>query len=155
MVVGRNFVFNTGEDAEFAFDSYIELVGVVNNLLGEGNVFFVGEVRTVDHNRREAAVDAALAELEAIAVVEVKNDFGIFPAEFLGVCYGTLGHVAQEGGVCIVAGALGNLENYGRFFFSSCLDDGLELLHVVEVESGDCITALDGFLKHLASVDKA
>lgn len=25
VVVGRNFVFNTGEDAEFAFDSYIEL----------------------------------------------------------------------------------------------------------------------------------
>ena len=154
MVVRRNFVLDAGEYAELAFDGYIELVGVVDNLLREGYVLLVGQVRAVDHHRREAEVDAALAELERIAVVEVKNDLGLLPAEFLGVLDGTLSHVAQQCGVGIVAGAFRHLKDHGRLLGSGGLDDGLELLHVVEVEGGDSVTTLDGLGKHLASVYK-
>ena len=44
MVIRRNFVFNAGEYAEFAFNGYVELVCIVNYLLGESNVFFVRQV---------------------------------------------------------------------------------------------------------------
>ena len=88
-------------------------------------------------------------------MVEVKNDLGILPAELLGISHSTLGHVAQEGSVGIVAGTLGYLEDDGALFFGSGLDDGLELLHVVEVEGRDSVTSLDGLGKHLAGVDEA
>jgi hypothetical protein len=44
VVIRRNFVFNAGEYAEFAFNGYVELVCIVNYLLGESNVFFVRQV---------------------------------------------------------------------------------------------------------------
>ena len=44
VVVARNFVFNAGQNTEFAFYSNIVLVSIFNNLLGEGDVFFVWEV---------------------------------------------------------------------------------------------------------------
>ncbi len=154
VVVGRNFVLNACENAELAFNGYVELMSVVNNFLGEGNVFLVGEVRTVDHNGREAVVDAGFAKLEAVTVVEVEADLGIFPAEFLSVSNSTLSHVAQESSVGIVACAFRNLEDNGRFLFSRSLDDGLELFHVIEVKGRNGISALDGLGKHLASVDQ-
>ena len=84
----------------------------------------------------------------------MEHDLGMFPTEFLGVFYSALSHVAQEGSVCIVACALGNLKDNGRLFLRSSLDDGLKLLHVVEVESGDSIAALDSLGEHLAGVHK-
>ena len=60
----------------------------------------------VDHNRRETAVDTALADLEAVAVIEVKYDLGVLPAKFLGVFHCSLSHVAEKGCVGIVAGTL-------------------------------------------------
>ena len=155
VVVSGNLILNAGENAQLTFDGNVVLVGVVNNLLGEGHVLLVGEVAAVDHHRRETVVDAALAKLEAVTVVEVQNDLGILPAEFLGVGHSTLGHIAEQGRVSVVASALGHLENNGRLLLCGGLDDGLELLHVVEVESGDCITALDGLGKHLTGVDQA
>ncbi len=155
MVVRGNLIFHAGENAKLTFDGNVVLVGVVNDLLGQGHVLLVGEVASVDHHGRETAVDAALAKLEAVTVVEVEDNLGVLPAEFLGIGDSTLGHVAEQGGVGIVAGAFGNLENHGRLLFGSGLDDGLELLHVVEVEGGDCITALDGLGKHLTGVDQA
>ena len=112
-------------------------------------------MRAVDHDAGETAVYAALAEFKAVAMIEVEHYLGIFPTEFLGIGHGTLCHVAQQGSVGIVAGAFGNLQDYGRFFFGSGFDDSLELLHIVEVESRDSIAALDGFGKHFLGVDKA
>ena len=152
MVVGGHFVFHAGEHTEFAFDSHIMLVCIVNDLFGKSHVLLIGKMRAVDHHRREAAVDAALAQLERIAVVEVKGDLGIFPSEFFGVFNGALCHVAQQGGVGIVAGAFGNLKDNGGALLGCGLDDCLKLLHVVEVESGNSIAAFDGLFEHLAGV---
>ena len=64
VVLGRNLVLDAGQHAQLTLDRYVELVCVVYDLLGEGYVFVVGQVRTVDHHRRKAHVDAALAQLE-------------------------------------------------------------------------------------------
>ena len=85
-VLGRDIVLDAGEHAELAFDRDIVLLrmGEVDDLLGERDVLVVGQVRAVDHDRGEARLDAALAELEAVAVVEVEGDRDI-EAELLGV----------------------------------------------------------------------
>ncbi len=154
MVVRGYLVFHAGEHAQLTLDGHVVLVSVVHYLLGEGYILLKGEVRAVDHHRREAAVDAALAQLEAVAVVEVEYNLGLLPAELLGILDGTLGHIAQQSGVCVVAGTLGYLEYHGRLLLGGSLDDGLQLLHIVEVEGGDSVSALDGLGKHLAGVDQ-
>ena len=87
-----DFIFHTGEHAEFSFDGHVVLVSVFNNLLGEGDVVFVRKSGTVDHHGRETVVDAVLAEFERVTVVEVEHDLRIGAAEFLGVFNSTLFH---------------------------------------------------------------
>ena len=150
-----NFIFHTGEYAEFSLNRHIVSVSVFNDLLGEGDVLFEGKCRSVDHHRAEARVNAALASFEAITVVEVKADFGVFATEFLSVSHSTLCHVAKQRGVCIFASALRHLKDHGALLSSCSLDDSLKLLHIVEVESGNCITAFNGTGEHIASVHQA
>ena len=90
VVVGANLVLNACEYAELTLYSHVELMSVVNHFLSEGNVLLIGEVATVDHYGRETVVDAVLASLESVTVVEVKHDLGMLPAERLGIFNGTL-----------------------------------------------------------------
>ena len=85
----------------------------------------------------------------------MENDLGFLPTEFLCIFYSTLGHVAQKSLVSIVAGSFADLQDHRTLGLGCCLYDSLELLHVVEVESRDGVTAVDGLRKHLAGVDKA
>ena len=151
---GRDFVFNASENAELGFDGDIVLVSVSDNLLRELDILGERKVAAVDHDRREARVNAALAGLEAVAMVEVENDLRLLATELLGVFNRALSHIAQDGGVGVLARTLGNLHNYGRLRFNRRLNDGLHLLHRIEVESGDGITALDRFGKHLLGIDE-
>ena len=61
---GSYLVLDAGQHAQFAFDRHVVLVSILDDLFREGYVLIVGERRTVDHHRREAHVDAALAQLE-------------------------------------------------------------------------------------------
>ena len=140
---GGNLILDTGENAEFGLDGHVILVRILDNLLGEGDVLLVREGGSIDHHGRETGVHAALADLEAVAVVQVQADLRVLPTELLRVSDGTFGHVAEKGGVGIVAGALGNLEDDRGLGLGSGLDDGLELLHVVEIERRDGVTAVD------------
>ena len=88
-------------------------------------------------------------------MVEVQYDLGFGPAQFLGVLHGSFGHVAQQGLVGVVARTLRYLEDDGRLGLGGSLDDGLELLHVVEVECRYGVTALDGLGEHFAGVHEA
>ena len=128
-------------------------MSVLDDLLREGHVLVVGESRTVDHHRREAHVDAALAQLERVAVVEVQHDGNVL-AQLLGVLDGALRHVAQQRLVGVFAGARRYLEDHRRRSLDAGRDDRLHLLHVVEVERRDGITAFDGLGEHLAGVHK-
>ena len=150
-----NLIFDTCENAELGLYGNVILVCIVNNLLCEGDVLFVRKGGSINHDGAEAHIHAALAKLEAVAVVEMENDLGMLPAEFLGIFNSTFRHIAEKGLVGIVARTLGNLEDDRALGLCGGLDDGLELLHVVEVESGDGVTALDCLCEHLAGVHKA
>ena len=101
-LLGRNLILDAGQYAQLALDGNVELVGIVYDLLGEGYVLLIGQRRTVDHNRREAHVDAALAELERVAVIEVQADGDVL-SQLLGILDGTLSHVTQQGLVGVLA----------------------------------------------------
>ena len=107
-----------------------------------------------DHDGREAGVDAALARLVAVAVVEVEDDLRLLAAEFLGVLHGAFGHVAENRGVRVLARALGDLHDHGGLGLHRGLYDGLHLLHRVEVERGNGVAALDRLCEHFLGVDE-
>ena len=88
-------------------------------------------------------------------MVEVEHNLRMLAAQFLGILNGTLGQILQQGLVGIVAGTFGHLKNHGRLEVGRSFDDSLQLLHVVEVESGHCIAAVDGALEHLLGVNQA
>ena len=153
---GFDVVFLAGEDAEFAFDRHIVLVGVFDDLRGLGAVFVKRQLGTVDHDGGEAVVDAALAGCEIRAVVQMQADrdqLAVF-LDFFRVFRRALGHVAQQRLVGVFTSALGNLQDQGGLGLDAGLDDGLELFHVVEVVSGNGITAFHGFREHCAGVHK-
>lgn len=152
---GGYLVLDAGQHAQLALDRHVELVCVVHDLLRQGHVLVIGQRRTVDHHRREAHVDAALAQLERVSVVEVQHDLGFGPAQLLGILDGAFGHVAQQRLVGVVARALRYLEDDRRLGLGGSLDDGLQLLHVVEVECRNGITSLDCLGKHLTGVHQA
>jgi len=79
--LGGDIVFDAGQNAKLTLDGYVILLrmGKIANLLGERDVLFVGEVRSVDHDGRESAFDAVLAELERVAVIEMEDDRNIIP----------------------------------------------------------------------------
>ena len=148
----RNFVFYTSQYTKFAFYSYIKLMSVVNYLFRQSNVFFVRQVRTVDHNWREAHIDTRLASFECISVVEVKNDFRVFATQFLCIFYSTFCHVTQQCLVSILTGTFRYLEDYRRFGFNSSLYNSLQLFHIIKVESRDSISTFNSFRKHFSCV---
>ena len=88
-------------------------------------------------------------------MVEVKHDLGMLATELLSILYSTLSHVAEKSLVGVCTSALRYLEDNRRLGLNSSLNDSLELLHVVEVESRDSIAALDCSCKHIACVYKA
>ncbi len=152
-VLGRDLVLDAGEHAELAFDGDVVLLGVgeFHDLLGELDVLVVGQARAVDHDRGEAGLDAALAELEAVSVVEVEDD-GDVEAEFFRVFDRALGHVAEHGLVGVLAGAGRDLEDDRALRLDAGRNDGLNLLHVVEVVGRDGVTALYRLLEELDGV---
>jgi hypothetical protein len=87
-------------------------------------------------------------------MVKMETDLGILPSEFLGILDGTLCHIAEEGLVGIVAGTLRNLEDDRGPLLGASLDDGLQLLHVVEIECRDGISTLYGLREHFPGVHK-
>ena len=141
--------------SEFAFDGHIVLVGVFHDLLGQGDVVVGRLGGAVDHDGGETELDAALAEFEGIAVVEVEGDRDhLAAADFTGVFDSALREVAEQGLVGVVARALGDLQNHRGLLLGAGLDDGLKLLHVVEIERRDRIASLHRLGKHLSGVDK-
>ena len=151
----HHVVFHTGEHTQFSLYGDIKLMSIFHHLLGECDILLVWESGTVDHYRREAEVDTTLAGFETVAMVEVQSNLRMLATQFLGIFHGTLSHILQQGLVGIVSCAFRHLQDNGASQVARSLDDGLELLHVVEVESGDGITAIDGTSEHILRVHKA
>ena len=66
--------------------------------------------------------------------------------------HGALGHVLQEDLVGVLPRALGNLEDDRGPAVDAALDDGLQLLHVVEVVGGDGVLACHCLAEHFSGV---
>jgi hypothetical protein len=150
----RDLILYTGQNAKFSLYGYVKLVSVIHNLLGEGDVLLIREGRSVDHHGAEAKVYAALAGFKAVTVIQVEADLGFLPTQFLCIFHGAFCHIAEKGLVGVVTCSLGDLEDNGALGLCSGLDDGLKLLHIVEIECGDGVTAGNGLLEHLTGVHK-
>ena len=102
--LGGNVIFDAGENSEFSLDGDVVFLGmgIIANFLGKRDIFFIREVGSVDHDRGESALDAVLAELEGIAVIEVE-DYRDVIAELVRVFDGAAGHVLEEVLVSVLA----------------------------------------------------
>jgi len=149
LVGNLDFVLNAGERAQFAFDYNAVIVRVLDDLLGQRDVVRKGLGGTVDHNGGEAAVDAALAQFERIAVVEVHADREIKARGLFRVFNRRFDQLHQIDVLRIRARTLGNLQDQRSALFDRRFGDALDDLHIVYVESADGVTAIVGFLKHL------
>ena len=148
LVTGLNadLVLNAGQGAQLSLDNNAVRMRILNDLLGQRDVLLEGLGRSVDHNRGEAAVDAALADLKGIAVIQMQRD-----RDLGAVLNGCLHHLYQIVVVGICAGALGNLQDDGSLLLLAGLGDALDDLHVVYVESANGVAAVVCLLKHLGS----
>ncbi len=148
-VLGHDVVLDAGENAQLTLDDHAVGVCVLHDLAGQGDVVLVGVVGAVDHDGGEAAVDAGLADLEVGAVIEVERQInaavgngGLRQSDeirMLGVLTGTGRHLQDDGGLDLACG----------------LGDGLNDLHVVDVECADGVAALVGLLEHLGGGNKS
>ena len=114
------------------------LVGILHHLAGEGDVVLKGVLGPVDHHRGKAAVDAGLADLKVLAMVQVQGDGQA------GVSHGGLHQLHQVGVVGVLPGPGGDLEDDGSVDLLGCLGDALDDLHIVDVEGADGVAAVVG-----------
>ena len=118
-------------------------MGILYDLAGQLDIILKAVSRALDHNRGEAAVDAALAGLEIGAVIKVQHD-----GDLRAFDDGRLDQLEQVGVVGIGAGALGDLQDDRGLFLAAGLGDALNDLHVVDVESADGIAAVIRLFEH-------
>ena len=69
-----DFVLNAGQSAQLSLNYHAMIVGILDNLAGQLNILSERLGRSVDHNRGKAAVNAALAQLKSIAVIQMQAD---------------------------------------------------------------------------------
>jgi len=154
--LGLDIILDTGKDTELTLDGDVVLVSVLDDLLGESDVLLIRKSRTVDHDVAEAVANAVNAELVAVTVVEVESDGDTLAIrrDLLGVLDGTLSHVTKKSLVSIGTSTPGHLKDDRALALHAGSDDGLHLLHVVEVEGGDSEALLHCMSEHLLSVNK-
>jgi len=155
-LLGSNIVLDASKNTKLTLNSNVELVSILNNLLGKSNVLVIGKSRTVDHDVGETALDAGNNKLVAVTVVKVESngDSLAVSADLLGVLNSTLSHVTQKSLVSIGTSTLGNLKDNRALALSAGSDNGLHLLHVVEVEGRNSKTAVNSTAEHLTGVHK-
>ena len=135
-------VLDAGQTAELAFDDHAVVVGVFHHLAGEGDVVLEAVLAAVDHDAGEAAVDAALADLEALAVVQMDADGKA------GIRLGRLDQLHQVHVLGVFSGAGGHLEDQRGTALGRGLGDALDDFHVVYVESADGVALAVRALEH-------
>ena len=123
-------------------------VCVLNNLLCQLDVLLERLGGSIDHDRSKAVVYAVLADLEVCTVIQMKNN-----RQIRMNLKSSLYKLYQIDGVSILSCSLGSLKDDRRIQLSSCLGDSLDNLHIVDVESANCISALVCLLEHLGRCD--
>ena len=111
-------------------------VRVFDHFPADLDILLEGLVAGVNHDAGKSFINAVLAQLEGVPVIEVDGDRNIGEAD------GGLDELLQVNRVGILAGALGNLQHYRRLFLLAGLNDGLEQFHVVDVKRPQRVFAL-------------
>ncbi len=136
-------VLNTGQATQLSLHNHTAVMGIIGHFFGQSNVVLKIEVGTVDHDGRKAAIHAALAKFEAVAVIQMKHNgkAGLLNSRFH--------HFYKIGVIGVLAGASADLQDDGSVLFLGRFGDGLDDFHVVHVEGAYGISALISFLEHL------
>jgi hypothetical protein len=148
---GAVAVFDTTEYAEFPLDRYAQRMGHINGRLGDLDVLFVGvrafsvfAERAVHHDGGKPEVDGGFQGLEAVAVVEMQGygNVGVFFT-------GSFHELLEVNEAAVLKGAAAGLDDYRAVGFVGRLHDGLDLLHVIDVEGAHTVTAFGGLIQNL------
>ena len=134
------------EVAEFGFDGAIIFVRVFDDFLGDLDILLKWFVRSVNHHAGETFVNALLAQLERVAVVEVNGNRDIAQAN------GGLNEFFEINRVGVGTRTLGNLQHQRGFFLFASLNDGLDEFHIVDVESAEGVFAFECFGEQVFSM---
>jgi len=116
-------------------------VRVFHDLARDFSILLEGFVAGVNHHAGETLVNALFAQVESVAVVQVDGDGDVGQADR------RLDEFLEINGVGVLAGALGNLENQRRLFLFAGFYDGLDELHVVDVECAQGVFTLQRLRK--------
>ena len=141
-------VLNAGKLAQLALHHNTVVMGIFHYIAGHSDVFLKAQLGAVDHHGGEAAVDAVLADLKAIAVVQMQGDRDI------GIGHSGLHQFGEIDVLGIFAGAGRNLQNDRGLLQLGRFGNALYDLHVVDIESADGVAALIGFTEHFLGSDQ-
>ena len=141
-------VLDARQLAQLTLNHDAAVMGIFHDLAGHGNILLKAQLGAVDHDGGKTAVDAVLADLEAVAVIEMQGDGNI------GIQYGSLYQLGEVNMLGVLAGAGRDLQNHGSLLQLGSLGDRLNDLHVIDIEGADGIAALVGFAEHFLSSDQ-
>jgi hypothetical protein len=149
--------FERAEATQLAFDRDAHAVRHVRHLLGDLDVVVVardglavGLQRAVHHDRAEAEVDGALADVRALAMVLVHHQRHLGPA-----FDGGFDQVLDEGLARVLARACARLQDDRCTDFVGRRHDGLHLLEVVDVEGRNAVAVGGGMVEQFAHRDES
>ena len=118
------------------------VVRIFDNLAGDADVLLKGFAALVNHDGGKAAVDAAFAQLKAVAMVQMEADGET------GLDDGGLDQLHQIGVIGIGTGTLADLQDQRSIEVLGSLCDALHDLHIVDIERADGIAAVIGLFEH-------
>ena len=136
-------ILNACKPAQLTLDYNTVIVCVFDYSLCQSDVLLKGQMRTVDHNRCEAAVNTTLAKLKRVAVVKM-NAY-----RQVRLDNRRLDKLHKIGMVCILSCTARYLKDKRSLLFLCRFRNALDDLHIVDIESTYGIAALICLSEHL------
>src|SRR5699024_1666103 len=136
-------VLDSGQLSKLCLYYYAVSMCILNNLLCDLDVLLERILGSIDHNGSKSAIDTGLADLEVCAVIQMQSDRNIRILD-----HRSLNQLSQVSSVRILSCACGYLKDNRGLQLSRCLCDSLYNLHVVHIESADCVAAFICFFEH-------
>jgi len=130
-------MLGTHQHSQFALDDAVVFLPVFNNSFAQSCVFLKREVAAVNHDAGEALVDAFLAQIERITMIQMYRYGDVGKAD------GGFDELLKINRVGILPCSFGNLQHDRGLFLLAGFDNRLQQLHVVHVEGADSIFAFE------------
>ncbi len=148
-------VLDAAKGTQFTFDADAAGMGQLNDLrrhfhvvLIAGDCLAVGHERAVHHDRCEAQVHGLHAGLGRVAVIKMQHDLHVGMADD-----GRLHQLLEVNHVAVLQGATAGLDDDRRVQLLGRAHDGLNLLHVVNIECADPVATFGSFFQRLLHRD--